>query len=333
MPKCEKCGKRFQSLTALRDHYRAVHPAERFVAPTTSSARNLVVGLVIVIIIVGAIVGYLIYLQESKTTTTINTAVLNQPISQGLYQDLSGVSFSTLSLIGSGQGVVNPPTAIAGTPLTSTDGRPEILYIGAEFCPYCAAERWSLVVALSKFGNFSNLEYMQSAPNDGNIATLSFRDATYTSPYVSFVTVENEDRNHNQLQPVTSEQQQLWNTYNPNAYPFVDIGGNYVIRTSQFSYSILSNLNWTQIGSQLNTAPSGQVAKGIDGAANTLITAICKIDGGKPGNVCGQSFAKLSFMIPLGNPGSPFITAHVTLAAAVPLSSEATKRFVFSGSA
>ncbi len=34
-------------------------------------------------------------------------------------------------------------------------GKPEVLFVGAEFCPFCAAERWPLIVALSRFGHFS----------------------------------------------------------------------------------------------------------------------------------------------------------------------------------
>src|SRR5271155_4359240 len=45
----------------------------------------------------------------------------------------------------------------AKTPLLVSNGRPEVIFLGAEFCPYCSVERWSLVMALSKFGNFSHL--------------------------------------------------------------------------------------------------------------------------------------------------------------------------------
>src|SRR5215471_17073708 len=44
-----------------------------------------------------------------------------------------------------------PFTPGSGAPLTS-GGKPEMLYIGAEYCPYCAAMRWSMAVALSRFG-------------------------------------------------------------------------------------------------------------------------------------------------------------------------------------
>ena len=44
-------------------------------------------------------------------------------------------------------------------PLTARTGKkkPELLYIGAEYCPYCAASRWPLIIALSRFGTFKGL--------------------------------------------------------------------------------------------------------------------------------------------------------------------------------
>ncbi len=289
MPKCPKCGRKFNSLQALRSHFNAVHPNERFVAPRSTSSRNLMLALVIVIIVVGSVVGGLIYVSsKGPISATTETGLLRSPISFALYQNLTGVSFSTLSAVGNGASDVTPPTTISSSPLVNGT-KPEILYIGAEFCPYCAAERWSLVVALSKFGNFSNLEYMQSAVDDGNIATLSFLNSNYSSKYVSFVSVENQDRNHATLQVPNGQEEALWQEFNPNSYPFVDIGGQYVLKTSQFTFTDLSNLNWTQIGSQLNN-PSSPTAKAIDGAANSLISIICNLTKQNPSSVCSQTY-------------------------------------------
>ena len=246
------------------------------------------IGLVAVIIVVGSLIGGLIFLYHPSTTTTVPIGVLGTQISFPLYENLTNVSFSTLATIGNGGSGVAPPTAITSAPLT--DGtKPEVLYIGAEFCPYCAAERWALVVALSKFGNFTNLEYMQSAADDGNIATLTFLNANYSSKYLAFVTVENEDRDHNNLQTPTGAEETLWQEFNPNSYPFVDIGGQYDIVTSQYTFGDLTNLNWTQIGSQLNNA-SSPTAKAIDGAANTLIASFCSITKQMPSSVCGLKY-------------------------------------------
>ena len=59
--------------------------------------------------------------------------------------------------------------------------------------PYCATERWPLVVALSRFGTWNNLSASFSAPApevNPNTATVSFHGATYSSQYVSFTGYE-----------------------------------------------------------------------------------------------------------------------------------------------
>ena len=65
---------------------------------------------------------------------------------------VTSVPAATLDQVGGGT-VTAPPTTISGAALTS-GGKPEMLYIGAEYCPYCAAERWAMIVALSRFGTF-----------------------------------------------------------------------------------------------------------------------------------------------------------------------------------
>src|SRR5579864_7546189 len=111
MQKCPKCGKKFDSLNALSDHFRAVHPNQRCVAPKSTTSRNFVVYLVIVIIVMGSLVGYLIYTQHT-TTSTQTTSVLSTPISYALYQNLTTVSDATLKQVGL-QSSVAAPTAVS----------------------------------------------------------------------------------------------------------------------------------------------------------------------------------------------------------------------------
>ena len=42
-------------------------------------------------------------------------------------------------------------------PSISSAGKPTFVYIGAQGCPYCAQERYVFAIALSRFGNFTNL--------------------------------------------------------------------------------------------------------------------------------------------------------------------------------
>src|ERR1700747_2103471 len=52
---------------------------------------------------------------------------------------LAGVTPAVVDAVGTG-GATNPVSHISGSPLKGSDGKPEVLYIGAEWCPYCAAE-------------------------------------------------------------------------------------------------------------------------------------------------------------------------------------------------
>ena len=49
-----------------------------------------------------------------------------------------------------------------------------MLYYGAEYCPYCAAERWAIAAALSRFGTWSNLKITASSHTDVYAETHTF---------------------------------------------------------------------------------------------------------------------------------------------------------------
>src|SRR5207344_3398549 len=84
------------------------------------------------------------------------------PLPAGVVKDITNVPASTLATVGKGSTVPRSIIPLNGSPLTS-GGKPEVLYIGAEYCPYCAAERWAMAVALSRFGTFSGLHGIHSA--------------------------------------------------------------------------------------------------------------------------------------------------------------------------
>jgi len=160
-----------------------------------------------------------------------------------------------------------------------------------------------MIVALDKFGTFTGIQNSKSAAlpeSFPNTPTFTFRNATYASNYISFVSVEQLDRNHTRLQNVTADQTALIKTYDTaGSIPFIDFANKYVLVGSQFSPAVLRAANAatgapydsSQIASQLNNANS-TFAQSIDAAANRLISAICKIDGGSPTSVCSQPFAE-----------------------------------------
>ena len=234
-----------------------------------------VVALIVVLFVVAA--------NNGGTTSSL----LLKPVSANVASEVTSVSPSVLAAVGAG-GLKAPLKSISGAaPLQGANGKAEVLYIGGEFCPYCAADRWSMVIALSRFGTVSNLEYMQSSATDvyPSTDTFSFRNIKYTSSTVDLVSVEAEDRAQNQLQSLSSQQQQLLTTYGGNSFPFVDVGNNYVNVSSGFSPQVLTDLSWDEIAGKLKDA-NDPVTQGIVGEANYLTAAICQQTNNQPGSVC-----------------------------------------------
>jgi hypothetical protein len=204
--------------------------------------------------------------------------------------EATGVPVSTLNAVGAGS-VTTPPTAISGAPLTA-NGLPRILYVGAEYCPYCAAERWAVVTALSRFGSFSNLGATTSSPSDvfPSTATFSFHGASYKSSYLSFTGVEIQSNQvvnggFAPLDTLSASDQALMNKYDTGGgIPFIDIGGKYMISGSSFSPAVLQGKTSAQIAAAL-ADPTSSIAKAIDGTANVITAAISKITNSQPSSV------------------------------------------------
>ncbi len=78
-----------------------------------------------------------------------------------------------------------------GRPL-AIGGKPAIVFVSEESCPFCAAERWPLAVALAHFGTWSHLGSTKSSATDvyPNTATLSFRTARYRSAELTLRTTD-----------------------------------------------------------------------------------------------------------------------------------------------
>jgi Domain of unknown function (DUF929) len=173
---------------------------------------------------------------------------------------------------------------------TVEGGKPGMLYIGAEFCPYCAELRWSMAVALSRFGGFiTPLRGIHSSASDvfPHTATLTFYQSRYTSRYLAFTPVENEKVDRSPLRPTTAQQQALWDKYDANSYPFIDVGNKYDVTEPMYDPQVLQGKTLAQIASALHNPPS-PIAQGALGATNYITAAICKTTGGRPSNVCSS---------------------------------------------
>jgi hypothetical protein len=228
-----------------------------------------------------------------KDVTTVPASVLDTVRAGSLTGEGIG------SVAASGNGYLAP---VSGSALVS-GGKPEILYVGAEFCPYCAAARWPLIVALSRFGTFSGLSTTRSGVTNGAgqaepypaTPTWTFYGSRYTSPYLTFTPVELQTNipdpstgGYTTLQTLTAAQQKTVAAYDSGgSVPFLDIGNAYVQMGTLTPYgpADLQNLTWAEIASALHD-PSTALAQGINGSANYLTAAFCKLTGNQPASAC-----------------------------------------------
>jgi hypothetical protein len=239
-----------------------------------------VVGLVLAVI-AGLVVASLSSGGASATADGVGGAPTNVVI------QVTTLSPNVLSRIGAGLAATSLQPVPAGSPL-SIDGKPGIVFVSEESCPFCAAERWPVVIALSHFGTWSNLGGTTSSSTDvyPSTATFSFRHATYTSPYLALRTTELTDNLGHRLQPLTHLDNTLLSRYDVPPYvnsadqsgavPFLDIDNHFVLAGAQYDPQVLAGLSMSQIAAQLKD-PASQVAKAIDGSADVLIASINQI--------------------------------------------------------
>ena len=218
------------------------------------------------------------------------------PLPAGVLSEVTSVSPATLGAIGEPSSSTSPTATGSKTTLTAANGKPEILFMGAEFCPYCAAQRWALVVALSQFGTFSGLTATHSTTTDvyPDTKTFSFYGSTYTSTSLDFTSVELESNqvsgnSYATLQTPTSAETALLSRYDaapytsqPGSIPFLDIANKYISVGAGFTPQVLQGLSMQQIASQLSHKNS-PVATAIDGEANRIVASITAATGIKPG--------------------------------------------------
>ena len=205
-----------------------------------------------------------------------------------LVHQVTSVPAATLARTSPGQATTLLQKVNTPGPLLTLDGKPGIVFVSEESCPFCAAERWALTVALSRFGNWSRLGITRSSATDvyPNTATLSFRAARYWSAELALSTTELTDDVGRPLQPQTQLDARLIASYDVPPYvnsvdqsgavPFLDIGNQFILAGAQYNPQVLAGLSAAQIASQLSN-PSSPVAQAIDGAANVIIAAIDQV--------------------------------------------------------
>lgn len=219
---------------------------------------------------------------------------------------ITSVPADLLDKVGAGK-VDALPKVITGQPPLADGGKPLIFYYGAEYCPYCAAERWAVVVALSRFGTFSGLGVTHSASDDTypDTPTLSFHGATYKSDYLSFQGVETttnvpQGNGYAPLDQPTQAQMALVTKYDAPPFvdgdsagsiPFMDFAGKAVSAGAAYSPALLAGLTPQQVLDAMND-PTSNVAQAIGGAANAFTALLCQITANQPASVCTSAAVK-----------------------------------------
>ena len=224
------------------------------------------------------------------------------PVSATVLRDITHVPASVYDTVGTGiSGSINVPKVTSGQTPLKLDGKPGAFSLLGEFCPYCAAERWAIITAFSRFGTFSGLKTMQSSPPDvyPRTQTFTFNTTTYTSPYFSARLLEmyGQDKatgRHTVINKPTKSDLALISKYDHSSatssgtIPFLDLGNKVFFSGASYNPGPLQGLSRSTIAASLSN-PSSAVTKLIIGTANYISAAICSIDGGKPGSVCNSS--------------------------------------------
>jgi hypothetical protein len=263
------------------------------------------VGLVVVVIVVIVIV------KATGGNSNANAAYTPvTPAPASIVNDVTNIPASVYDAIGPNipsRAQPNPPIVLSNQPPLTLGGKtPAMFYYGAEYCPYCAAERWAMTAALSRFGTWTGLEVTASSHTDfaPATATFSYRNATFTSQYLTFFPDEQytnvpNSSGYTNLQNPTKEEQAVINKYStptfiPGAtagqvgFPFVDIGNVALISGATYSPLMLAGLSHNDIASHL-TDPTNAVTQSIVGTANYITAAICSSTKQQPTAVCTSS--------------------------------------------
>jgi hypothetical protein len=308
------------SRTKVESTRREKIAAQRAAERRSEQRRRILLASGAVVVVLAIVLVFVVVKLNSKPSASADSSSSGPTGSAltSLVNTVTSVPASTLNAVGAGGGAVtNLPIKINGSALTA-NGKPEMLYMGAEYCPYCAAERWAMIVALSRFGTFSGLTTIHSAARNGagsaepypDTPTFTFAHATYSSPYLTFTPVElntnipdPSNGGYTTLQTPTAAQQALLTKWDNQPYisssepagsiPFIYFGGKtMIVGTSPAQNQALSGLNWNQIAADLHN-PNSAVAKAELGEANYITAAICKMTGNQPASACTSTVQAL----------------------------------------
>jgi hypothetical protein len=260
-----------------------------------------------VIIVAIALLGTLVLVRDNYSPPSSPTTETFNPAPSSLVDTIASVPKSVYDTVG-----VNSPDSPV-TPLRSTTkggtapmwraevngGAPEpvVFFYGAEFAPYAAAQRWPLVLALSRFGTFRRIGLVQSSATTAfaNVSTFTFYDTYYTSKYVILEPIERygslnpTGATYLSLQTPDQRQRAAIANYASSAttFPLLDVGNRWVLNGASITPSVMMGLSQDQIAGDLSSVAS-PLTQAVVSAANEITASICAVDGQQPGSVCAS---------------------------------------------
>jgi thiol-disulfide isomerase/thioredoxin len=227
-------------------------------------------------------------------TTPAPIAPASPDTTAAVLATITTLSAAELEQVGAGSAdsVAQP---LSGPLLTGPSGKPVVFYYGAEYCPYCAAERWPLIIALSRFGTFSGVQTTTSSSTDiyPNTPTFTFHGSSYTSQYIEFQSVEATDRDQRTLETPSAAQQALLSKLDPSGgIPFLDLGNRYMFARASYQPTVLEGMTWQDVANALKD-PQSSESQAILGAANQITAGVCVLTSNQPATVCTPAIQAL----------------------------------------
>jgi len=189
---------------------------------------------------------------------------------------------------------------ITDEPLKRSTGKSLVFFMGAGFCPFCAAERWAIVEALKNFGTWEGLVEDKSAGHDEkylNVPTLNFASAKYSSQFVEFVGRETADRNFEPLQELDAKDYEILDTFNPDQIiPFLLVDGQFMQVGAGYSPKLIEGMDHSAVRSELHN-PSSEIGKAVREEIDNITALVCKSIGGKTESCAEEKIKSLTAKI------------------------------------
>ncbi len=290
------------SVCKIRTHYKYyiyVMSKSKLVCVRGEVVKRITMICAAAVVLVAVVVLNFLVMRSSGAITSLDGQQVSPALMSQLYSIANNQTLA--DEIGVGAVASSLPLNVNGSALVA-DGKPVIMYVGGDACPYCAITRWGLVIALMRFGNFTHLHYTTSNASDiyPNSATFSFYNSSYSSKFLNFTSVEIMTSTEKPLQTPNSWENATFDKYDLNnaalpsevrgSIPFIDFANKSIEVGSLVSPQALNKRNWAEITAAMHNS-SSQTAQEIIGSANVYTAYICASNASiRQSAVCNQSY-------------------------------------------